>query len=243
MSDRTSPRKEESAPARIKFCGITRVEDARQASFLAADYVGVVLADSPRRVDARTASAVFEAAGPDIAHVAVFGRGEIGDISAVAREINADVIQLHGGAHPRDVEALRSSFSGEIWAVIGLDPGASTLPAGAEELARVADGVLLDSRVAGRTGGTGVPLDWARLADAVVALRGRTRVILGGGLDPGNVAVALRALGPDVVDVSSGVEAFPGIKDHGRMRAFAEAARSASIDRGRIASPSRLETE
>lgn len=243
MRDRSPSHTEESTPALIKFCGITRVEDARQASLLVADYVGVIFAESPRQVGARAASAIFEAAGPDVAHVAVFGQGEVDDISAMAEDVKADVIQLHGGAQPHEVEALRGSFSGEIWAVIGLDPGASALPPEAEKLARVADGVLLDTRVAGRTGGTGVPFDWRRLADAVVALRDRTRVILGGGLDPGNVAAALRALRPDVVDVSSGVEAFPGIKDHGRMRAFTEAARSASIDRGRIASSSTLEAE
>jgi phosphoribosylanthranilate isomerase len=243
VRDRTPSHTEESTPALIKFCGITRVEDARQASLLVADYVGVIFTDSPRRVDARAASAIFEAAGPDVAHVAVFGQGEVDDISATAKDVNADVIQLHGGAQPREVEALRGRFFGEIWAVVGLDPGASALPLEAEKLARVADGILLDTRVAGRIGGTGVPLDWERLADAVVALRDRTRVILGGGLDPGNVAAALRALRPDVVDVSSGVEALPGIKDHGRMRAFAEAARSASIDRGGIDSSSRLEAE
>jgi phosphoribosylanthranilate isomerase len=243
VRDRTPSPTEEPTLALIKFCGITGVEDARQASFLGADYVGVIFAESPRHVDARAASAIFEAAGPDVAHVAVFGQGEVDDISATANDVNADVIQLHGGAQPHRVEALRGSFSGEIWAVIGLDPGASALPLEAETLARVADGVLLDTRVAGRTGGTGVPLDWERLAGAVVALRDRTRVILGGGLDSRNVAAALRAVRPDVVDVSSGVEAFPGIKDHGRMRAFAEAARSASIDRGRIASSSRLEAE
>ena len=109
-----------------------------------------------------------------------------------------------------------------VWAVARAD--GSLLLAWTEELFHVADAVLLDARVKGRLGGTGVALEWGMLADSVAALRGRTPVVLAGGLNPGNVAEAVRLLAPDVVDVSSGVESSPGIKDYAKMKAFFDAA-------------------
>jgi len=243
VSDSGSPRGPNAGPVLIKFCGLTTSEDARQAAALGAGYAGVILTQSPRKVDIQEAQAIFAAAGPDVAHVAVFGEQSPDKIATMANILVPDVIQLHGSSSPTDIDDIRRWFAGRIWAVIGLGPGASTLPPGAEELARAADGVLLDSRVDGRTGGTGVRLGWERLGAAVTVLREITSVILAGGLDAGNVGEAVRALGPDVVDVSSGVERSPGKKDHGRMQAFAEAARSASIERGGAAFSSSLETE
>jgi phosphoribosylanthranilate isomerase len=233
----------EPSAALIKFCGITRDVDAHHAALVGAAYVGVIFADSPRRVDPTNASMIFDSAGPRTRHVAVFGGGAIEDISGIAGRVNADVVQLHGDAGPATVEALRARFPGEIWTAISLEPGADALPPEADDLAGVSDAVLLDTRVAGRAGGTGVPLDWARLADVVSSLRQRTKIILAGGLDAGNVSAAIDALHPTVVDVSSGVESSPGIKDQRRMLAFAEAVRAASIDRGRTDSSSELETE
>jgi len=233
---------DEPSPVLIKFCGLTNVDDARMASALGAAFVGVILAESPRRVDLPTASAIFQAAGPGVHHVAVFGHGSSANVPAVASELAADVVQLHGTISPRVLGAFRRSFAGRIWAVIGVPPGSSTLPPDAADIAFVADGVVLDTSVGGRSGGTGVPFDWDRLADSVATLRERTQVILAGGLSAANVAAAVRALGPGVVDVSSGVERSPGRKDHDKMRAFAEAARSASIDRGSNTPSSRLET-
>jgi len=132
------------------------------------------------------------------------------------------VIQLHGDPRAADVRAMRKRFGGRVWAVARAD--GSLLPDWTEELFHEADAVLLDARVKGRMGGTGVALEWGALADAVTALRGRTPVVLAGGLKPENVAEAVRLLAPDVVDVSSGVESSPGIKDHARMRAFFDAA-------------------
>jgi phosphoribosylanthranilate isomerase len=120
------------------------------------------------------------------------------------------------------VRAMRSRFGGRIWTVARVD--GSLLPDWTEELFHEADAVLLDARVKGRLGGTGVALEWGALADSVQALRGRTPVVLAGGLTPANVAEAVRVLAPDIVDVSSGVESAPGIKDHAKMRAFIEAA-------------------
>jgi phosphoribosylanthranilate isomerase len=118
---------------------------------------------------------------------------------------------------------MRQRFGARVWAVARAD--GSVLPDWTEELFHEADAVVLDARVKGRLGGTGVALEWGRLADSVAALRGRTPFVLAGGLTPANVAEAVRLLAPDVVDVSSGVESSAGIKDHAKMRAFFDAAR------------------
>ncbi len=143
-------------------------------------------------------------------------------IASSAVEAGAEIIQLHGDPRAADVRAVRKRFDGQIWAVARAD--GSVLPEWTEELFREADAVLLDAHVKGRLGGTGVALQWGALADSVSALRGTTPVVLAGGLKPENVAEAVRLLRPDVVDVSSGVESSPGIKDHAKMRAFFEAA-------------------
>ena len=222
----------------IKFCGMTRAEDASAAARLGAAYVGAIFATSPRQVDEATARSVFAAVGFGIAKVAVFSGGAIEDIAAVAERVSADVIQLHGDMGPATIEALRARFPGKIWAVATVDPDGTLANPHLDELAREADAILFDTRVSGKAGGTGVTFNWTQLVATVERVRYASTVVLAGGLEAGNVAEAVRALHPDVVDVSSGVEAAPGIKDHSRMLAFAEAARSASIDVGKSTSSS-----
>ena len=222
---------------------MTRAEDATEAARLGAAYVGAIFATSPRQVDEATARAVFAAAGSGLAKVAVFSGGAIEDIAAVAERVSAAVIQLHGDIGPATIEALRARFPGKIWAVAAVDPDGTLANPLVSELAREADAILFDTRVSGKAGGTGATFDWTQLVDTVDRVRHETSVVLAGGLDAGNVAQAIRALQPDVVDVSSGVEAAPGIKDHSRMLAFAEAARSASIDGGRTTSSSQRASE
>jgi phosphoribosylanthranilate isomerase len=89
-----------------------------------------------------------------------------------------------------------------------------------------ADAVVLDAKVPGRLGGTGTAFDWEGVARALDRDRGRGRIVLAGGLNPENVSRAVRIVAPDIVDVSSGVESAPGIKDHARMRAFGDAVRN-----------------
>jgi phosphoribosylanthranilate isomerase len=99
------------------------------------------------------------------------------------------------------------------------------LPFDTGELFEAADGVLLDSSVPGKLGGSGVPLPWNELVEQLRVLRdgARAKLVVAGGLRAENVSDAIRLLRPDIVDVSSGVEAAPGIKDHARMRAFRDA--------------------
>ena len=146
----------------------------------------------------------------------------------VAHRAGLDVVQLHGCTSVSDVHAVRASFAGEVWSVVRIGP--EGLRGEQRPLATAAHGVVLDTLSRRGLGGTGESFDWEGVTAAVGEIRERTRVILAGGLRAENVDRAIRVLSPDVVDVSSGVEAAPGVKDHGRMRAFVDAVRQA--DRG-----------
>jgi phosphoribosylanthranilate isomerase len=189
---------------------------------LGATYIGAIFAGGPRNVAPARAREIFIAAAGGSTAVGVYGADDVSKIAADALASGVEVIQLHGDPRAADVLAMRKRFGGQVWAVTRAD--GSVLPEWTEELFHEADAVLLDARVKGRPGGTGVALEWGMLADSVAALRGRTPLVLAGGLNPQNVAEAVRLLAPDVVDVSSGVESSPGIKDHLKMRAFFDAA-------------------
>ncbi len=208
--------------AKVKFCGLTRPDDAREAMRLGAAYVGAIFAGGPRTVTPDRARELFVSAAGGPRAVGVFGADDVEQIAANAMTAGVEVIQLHGDPRAADVRAMRRRFGGQVWAVARAD--GSLLPEWTEELFHEADAVLLDARVQGRLGGTGVALEWGMLADSVGALRGRTPVVLAGGLTPANVAEAVRQLSPDIVDVSSGVESSPGIKDHAKMKSFFDAA-------------------
>jgi phosphoribosylanthranilate isomerase len=209
----------------VKFCGLTRPEDAALAAALGAAYLGVIFAGGPRLLEPARARTVLDAAGAGErrpARVGVFGAASAEAIARVAEEAGLDVVQLHADPSPADVAAVRARFAGEVWAVIRT--ATPELPAGARALFDSADAVVLDARVAGTLGGSGVALDWPALAPAVEAARSGGRLVVAGGLHAENVARAVAALSPAAVDVSSGVERAPGIKDPARMRAFAAAA-------------------
>jgi phosphoribosylanthranilate isomerase len=206
----------------IKFCGMTRPEDVREAAEIGARYVGVILADGPRLLTNDAASAVLAAVPEGISRVGVFGAASPQLIGARAERLGLDVAQLHGDPDAASVTCLRKFWDGEVWAVLRIE--GSEVPESAADLFEVSDAVVLDARVAGKLGGTGVALAWDALREHLERYRmRRARIVLAGGLRPENVASAIGALEPDVVDVSSGVESEVGIKDHSRMRAFRDA--------------------
>jgi len=207
----------------IKFCGLTRAEDAEYAVSLGATYVGVIFADSPRRVAPAAASAVIAGVRGSARTVGVFGPATVEMIATLASDVGLDVVQLHGDPSPDVVERVRPSFDGEVWAAVRIAGG--ELPTEAAALLAIADAVVLDAKIPGQLGGTGQAFDWDAIARTLDRRQGRARVVLAGGLNPENVAHAVRVVAPDVVDVSSGVESAPGIKDHARMRAFSDAVR------------------
>lgn len=207
----------------VKFCGLTRAEDAAIAASLDATYGGVIFAGGPRERTPEVARGVLDGAAGALTRVGVFGsdfRERLGD---VANRAILDTAQLHADPGVVDVQDARRIFGGAIWAAVRL--AGDTIPRGMDALFAEADAVLLDARIEGKLGGAGVALAWERIAGAVAAVRGAGRLVLAGGLTPENVGFALAALEPDVVDVSSGVESAPGIKDHLRMEAFVRAVR------------------
>lgn len=215
----------------IKFCGLTRPEDAALAAALGARYAGVIFAGGPRQLTpARAREVLAGLRGRDVMSVGVFGGQAAAAIAEMAADAGVDGVQLAGGVSRDHLIALRQSFSGPIWAVLHTDP-ATSRPAGnaSEWYDYGCEAVVLDAAVPGKLGGTGMTLDWAALAPAVARLRGVGRVVLAGGLRPENVQQAVQLARPDVVDVSSGVESAPGIKDPERMRAFVAAVRAGEV--------------
>jgi phosphoribosylanthranilate isomerase len=201
---------------------MTRPLDAALAAEIGANYVGVVFADGPRRVDADAGREILDAAGSEVMRVGVFGTNDPAEIAKTAAIAHLDVVQLHADPSISDITAVRRSFPGEIWAAIRI--AGSHIRAESQPLFDDADAVVLDARSEKKLGGTGEALPWGDLALDLARDRGSAAVVLAGGLKPGNVASAIRTLGPDVVDVSSGIESSPGKKDPWLMREFYAAA-------------------
>ena len=197
---------------------MTRPQDAAIGAEIGASYIGVVFADGPRRVTSGQANKIFEAAGKKVKHVGVFGTNDPEEIARTAEEVRLDVVQLHNDPTTSDLKAIRGKFRGEIWAAIRI--AGAHIPHEAEALFDNADAIVLDARSEKRLGGTGQALPWGELAADLARDRGSSAVVLAGGLKPGNVGSAVRTLAPDVVDVSSGIESAPGIKDPWLMREF-----------------------
>ncbi len=199
---------------------MTRHDDAAFASEIGASYIGAVFAPGPRQLAVESARRVFDSMGGAL-RVGVFGTNDVREIGRIADSVELDVVQLHADPSADDVHAVRSGFGGEVWAALRLS--GSSLPDFAEDLFDAADGIVLDAKNPDKLGGTGQTLPWHELAPEISRARTGGLVILAGGLNPQNVGAAIRSLAPDVVDVSSGVEESPGIKDHQLMRDFADA--------------------
>lgn len=208
----------------VKFCGLTRAQDVDTAIKLGGDYVGVIFAGGPRNQTLREASHILRGADPS-KRVGVFGAPHATELSRYVESVPLAIAQLHGDATAKSVLAARTVGVQAVWAVVPVVDG--HLGVGAEELFQCADAVVLDTRGASGLGGTGRSFDWAAVAATLAGFRRSAQLVLAGGLTPGNVAEAIRCLRPHVVDVSSGVESAPGVKDSILMSRFIEAARSA----------------
>lgn len=221
----------------IKICGNTSSEDIFPSIDAAADAVGFVFADSPRRVQPEQVAAITAELPDEQTHVGVFQTRDFSEIVSAVRTAGLSGIQLHGGLDLALAESLRREFGEKQFLIqtlhwsVDADPAESgqTLRDGVRAVARqnIADAILLDARTADAAGGTGRTIDWTGARDIVAAEAGKTRIILAGGLNAQNVAQAIQTVKPWGVDVSSGVERQPGKKDPARVRAFIEAARIA----------------
>lgn len=206
----------------VKICGLMRPEDAATAASCGADYLGVIFAESQRRVAADRACLILDAALPSTARrVGVFGSSGVDEILQIAALAHLDVLQLLGEISPTAVSRLRHDFGGQLWGVIRVPPEGID----AADWARweEVDAVVVDTWSGGAPGGTGLQFDWASAATVIGALRGSRPVVLAGGLTPDNVVAGMATLAPNVVDVSSGVEVVRGQKDPVRIAAFVRA--------------------
>ncbi|MEY4636459.1 MAG: N-(5-phosphoribosyl)anthranilate isomerase [Acidobacteriota bacterium] len=194
----------------VKICGITRREDADAAAALGANALGFVLwSASPRHANLESVAAIIAGLPPFITPVGVFVNPSAGDI-AQAAQAGLRLAQVHGEVPPGRV-ALPVLRAVHLAAGIGgIEPAVDD------------ETVLLDAHDPVRHGGTGQTVDWTR-ARAIAAKR---RLVLAGGLTAANVSDAIRTVMPYAVDVASGVETKPGLKDLSKLRAFIDAVRS-----------------
>ena len=154
----------------------------------------------------------------------MFANQQPDEIAEIASLVGLQVLQLHGDSDPQRVADVRAATGLEIWAVVRTATG--ILPDDVEELADAADALLVDAMAPGQLGGTGLTIPWLQLGESLDAMTAGHRIVLAGGLTPENVGEAIDYVSPMVVDVSSGVESAPGIKDHKLVRAFIAAARA-----------------
>jgi phosphoribosylanthranilate isomerase len=205
-----------------KICGLTRPEDAASAAALGADFLGVVFASGPRVLTSRQAAEIVRAAaGRPV--LGVFGAQPVEEILRVRDVTGLRGAQLHGPYSTDDARRL-GSHGLLIWRVIRLQ-AESDLDA-IDPTAAAADALLVEPRVDHAGGGAGVclPIQLAALARSRI----RGPMVLAGGLRPETVADAVGLVRPDAVDVSSGVEILPSIKDSKKMARFLEAVRGFS---------------
>ena len=210
---------------RIKICGITNLNDALSAVKSGADALGFVFyQQSPRYIEPETASRIIRNLPPLVTAVGVFVNEEIEKVHEIAGDCLLDLLQFHGSESPEYCERHKKRV---IKAFRVKD--ASSL----SEVSRYNDkvnGYLLDSCSEDAYGGTGSAFDWSVACE----ISRHFPVVLAGGLTPGNVGEAVSVVEPYGVDVSSGVERAPGIKDVGKMRSFVESVRKADAERYRI---------
>ncbi len=210
---------------RVKICGITRWEDAQLAVELGAAGLGFnFYPPSPRYIDPAAARAIILKLPPLITAVGIFADESVGEhVAQVARESRVTVVQLHGPQFPPMAGALADFTRVRAVAVKeGFKP---------EMLRELAgDAFLLDAFDPELLGGTGKPFNWSLAREA----NRFGTIILAGGLTPENVGQAIREVRPFAVDVASGVEATPGVKDSSKLRAFFEEVERADqgIDNG-----------
>ena len=197
----------------VKICGVTSEEDALMAAEAGARAIGLVFWEgSRRRVDRKAALRISRALPAAVWRVGVFVDASAEELESCAAEVGLDVLQLHG-------EAPLPPSGRRLWKAVGV--GEAFVPEEALGFVSKVEGILLDAKT-DRPGGSGTRFDWAR---ARGVREGAPFLVVAGGLDPGNVSLAIRALRPDMVDVSTGVEASPGRKDRSKVAAFMEAVR------------------
>lgn len=203
---------------RIKFCGITRAEDAAAAVALGVDALGLILVpQSPRCLSLEQAARLRATLPPMVSVVVLLRNPEVAAVRAALRALRPDLLQFHG----EESAAFCAGFDWPYLKAVAMQDESRSLAELAQRYAG-ASGLLLDGHGIGALGGQGRRFDWTRVrADVGLPL------LLAGGLAPDNVGEAIAIARPYAVDVSSGIERAPGIKDSGKMQAFVRAVQAA----------------
>jgi phosphoribosylanthranilate isomerase len=197
----------------VKICGITRRQDAELAVRLGADALGFVFwAGSPRSVTAAVAKEIVEGLPSDVMTVGVFVDAAVEEVRRTVDAVGLTAVQLHGAETPEYCRRLAHAST----VIKAVTVGNGVLPVGEFDADVI---VLVDAHDAERYGGTGKTANW----DAAREIAASRRTILAGGLTANNVKLAVQSVRPYGVDVSSGVESAPGIKDATRLKGFFEA--------------------
>lgn len=201
---------------RVKVCGITTVADAQMVSQLGVDAIGLVFyAPSSRSITPEQAATIRDALPPFVSCVGLFLHATEAEVQATLEQVNLDVLQFHG----HESATFCRQFGKPYLKGIGMQGLVAQGGFSAyEQTYADAQGFLLDSHAPGAAGGTGQTFDWTQ-----VPTSSTRAIILAGGLKPENVAQAIQTTQPYAVDVSSGVEAHPGIKDAQKVQTFMQA--------------------
>ncbi len=208
---------------RVKICGLTAAQDVSAAVAAGASYVGFVFFEkSPRHLALDRAAALALPVPPGVAKVALTVDADDAELDALTAAVPLDFLQLHGDETPERVQSVKARYGLPVIKAIGVAEAADL--AQIDIYARVADQLLIDAKPpkgATRPGGNALAFDWTLIAGR----RWSVPWLLAGGLVPDNVAEAITLTGAQQLDVSSGVESAPGVKDAGLIRAFIEAAK------------------
>ncbi len=201
---------------RIKVCGLTTPGQAVAAAEAGVDAIGLVFwPESSRALSPERAREIAAAVPPLVTVVGLFMNARAADVDAVLAQVPLDLLQFHG----QETDAFCRAFERRYIKAIGMSGGQDPEPL-AQDFPGAA-GLLVDAHAGDRAGGSGESFDWSRLPRTLAA-----RCILAGGLSPENVAEAIRTVRPWGVDVSSGVESSPGVKDSERIRRFVSEVRN-----------------
>ena len=207
---------------RVKVCGITRAEDALLAAELGASAIGFIFwPRSPRCVEPRIAREIVASLPAHVVPVGVFVDQPPGDVRDISQQVQLGAVQLHGHESVEYAVALMEP----VIKAVAVD---DTFEVSSLKAIPATITVLLDAHDPLKRGGTGRTIDWTRAAEASAA----RPVILSGGLNPDNVNAAVRTVRPYGIDLSSGVESSPGVKDHAKLRALFAALHNRSAGRG-----------
>ncbi len=208
---------------RVKICGLTRPEDVSAVADAGAAYAGFVFfPKSPRNVTIEQARHLAVEVPVGVAKVALVVNADDALLDAITAAVPLDILQLHGSESPERVTEIRSRYGLPVMKAVGVADQEDV--AALDVYAEVADQILVDAKPpknADLPGGNGVSFDWRLIS----ARRWTKPWMLAGGLTPDNVAEAIALTGTQQVDVSSGVESAPGIKDAGVIREFVQATR------------------